>query len=189
MILSSSPEFTWVTVTRLQKKKFLQWPFGKKNKFDLSFEVLYQLNHGIIMIIYKTSNMEIHFPIFLHFFFGNCEAEQPHYDIDSKNLKRGLHIDINSIFPDFFLTFWWIQKFPDTSKFIDFFLNFLHYNFVLTFSWPVGTLQCFNDSIIKGVQWSGLWGARRLGLQVSAKRFLQNLKNVNIIDCSLSHQL
>ena len=49
--------------------------------------------------------MKILFPIFLHFFFGNREAEQPHYDIDSKNLKRGLHIDINSIFPDFFPNF------------------------------------------------------------------------------------
>ena len=109
---------------QMQKQKILAVTIWQKNKLHLSFEVLYQLNHGIIMIIYKMSNMEIHFPIFLHFFFGNREAEQPHYDIDSKNLKRGLHIDINSIFPDFFLTFWWIQKFPDIAKFMDFFLSF-----------------------------------------------------------------
>ena len=94
-------------------------------------------------------------------------------------MKRGLHIDINSLFPDFFLTFWWIQKFPDISKCMDFSLNFLHYNFVLTFSWPVGTLQCL--SIIKGVQWPGLWGARRLGPQVTAKHFLQNLKKITLL--------
>ena len=44
-------------------------------------------------------------PYFLVFFVGDCETEQPHHGIDSQNLEWGFHIDIYSIFPDFFLTF------------------------------------------------------------------------------------
>ena len=48
-----SLEFTWVTK---MKKKLLQRLFVKKTMFDLSFYVLYQLNHNIIykrQIIWK----------------------------------------------------------------------------------------------------------------------------------------
>ena len=78
------------------------------------------------------------FPDFLALLVGNCETQQPRHDINSQNLKWSLHIDINSIFPDFFLTFWWISIFPDTYQ------NLLTSSWlfkILTFSSPVGTLS------------------------------------------------
>ena len=43
---------------------------------------------------------------FLVFLVGYCKTEQPLYDIDNQYLEWDLHIDINSIFPNFFFTFW-----------------------------------------------------------------------------------
>ena len=60
------------------------------------------------------------FPNFLASVVGNCETEQPHHDIDSQNLKWGLHSDNNSISPDFC----WISKCPDILRFPDIFLTF-----------------------------------------------------------------
>ena len=44
-------------------------------------------------------------------------------------------------FPDFFLTYWWISKFPDTyQNLLTFSYLFKDLKFLLTFSWPVGNL-------------------------------------------------
>ena len=81
-------------------------------------------------IIYKMSNiMETRFPIF-PFLVDKCETERPHHTTDTQNSKWGLHNDINSIFPDFFVNFkisW------HKSKFTDFFLTLYDFNFFLTF--------------------------------------------------------
>ena len=50
-----------------------------------------------------------------------------------QNLEWGLHIDINSIFPYFFLTFWWISKFPDRYQNFLTFPDFLIFSFFRTF--------------------------------------------------------
>ena len=77
------------------------------------------------------------FPDFL-FLSGDCETVQTHHDTDSQNLEWGIHTDINSVFPDFFLTFWWISKFPDPYE------NFLTFSWlfkIFTFSWPAWSLR------------------------------------------------
>ena len=60
---------------------------------------------------------------------------------DNKNLEWGIHIDINPIFPDIFLTFRWISKFPDLYKdlltFPDFLVFSLFPDFFLTCGNPV----------------------------------------------------
>ena len=101
--------------------------------------VPYQLNYGLI---YKMSkNYRNTFPNFPILLSGDCETWQLHYDTDSQNLECGLHTDVNSIFPDFLLTFWWISKFPDPyENLLTFFWPFKIFTFFLTFSWPVGTL-------------------------------------------------
>ena len=104
-IFSALHEFTWVT----GKYKKLMWrPLGKKY-------------YGLIYIMFKYSrNMSPHF---LAFLVSGCNTEQWHHDIDSQNVEWGLHVDINSFFPDFFLTFDQFQNLP-ISKFTDFFLTF-----------------------------------------------------------------
>ena len=122
------PEFT--RVTQMQKN-LLQRPCGKKICMICHFNVPYQLNHDII---YKMSNtMEIYFRIFLHLFLATVRLSNHIMTLTVK--IWGLHNGINSILPDFFLTFWWISKFPDTYQDI-----FKDFNLFLNFSWPVGTL-------------------------------------------------
>ena len=108
-------------------KKIAATIWQKKN--DLSFYVLYQLNHDIIN---KMSKLWKYFPDFVAFLVGNYETEQSHHDIDSKHLKWGLHIDINSIFCGIFPDFLRIPKFPHTYQHL---LTFSSLSKILTFSW------------------------------------------------------
>ena len=118
-----SPKFT--RVTQMQKKKeILQRPFGKK---------ISMVCHLCAVPTKTWQFTKYHgntFPIFLAFLVANCETGQPYHDMDSQNLKWGLHIDIISIFPDFLVNFK-----CHISKFTDFFLTFKNFNIFLTFSY------------------------------------------------------
>ena len=103
------------------------------------FYVPYQLNYGLT---YKTNVIEIRFLIFVHFLSITERLSNHNHDIDSHDLEWGLHIDIYSIFSDFFLTFSWISTFPDPyQNLLSFSWLFKIFTFFLTFSWPVGTLH------------------------------------------------
>ena len=144
-----SPNFYWLfaawkydilTVTQMQKK-YCSDDLAKKVWFIILCAVLSKSWHNLQNVKYYGNT----FPNFLAFLVGNCETEQQR-DIDSQNLKWGLHIDINSIF-----TFWRISKFPDT------------YQNLLTFSWlfkfltfPDFFLTCGNPVMSK----RGLGGFR-----------------------------
>ena len=106
----------WYFDGHTNAKNYCSDDLAKKVWFIISCAVLTKSWHNLQNVKYY----EIFFIDYLAFLVGNCKTEQQH-DIDSQNLKWGLHIDINSIFPDFLLNFkisWHI------SKFIDFFLNF-----------------------------------------------------------------
>ena len=80
------------------------------------------------------------FPYFLAFLVGNCETE-PHHDIDSKNLEWGFHIDMNSIFADFFILVNF--KFPDHIKIYWLFPDFLRCSFFPSFFLTCGNPESF----------------------------------------------
>ena len=107
------------------------------------FNVPYQLNYGLI---YKMSKNYKYVSWFLIFLSGNYETGQLHHDTDSQNVEWGLHTDINSIFPDFLLTFWWVSKFHDPYENLLTFPDFLSFSlfpdFFLTCGNPANSMLC-----------------------------------------------
>ena len=102
------------------KKKITAATIWQKNMYDLSFYVLYQLNHDII---YKMSNnTEIYFPIFLHFLLATVRLCNHIMTLTVKIWNEAFML----ISTQFVLTFSWL--FGE-------FQNFLTYQNLLTFSW------------------------------------------------------
>ena len=115
-------------------KKLLQRPFGKENKYDLAFCVLYQLNHGMI---YKMSNiMEILFPILLHFLLATVRLSN-HIMTLTVTIRNEAFILIST---PFFVTFSWLfgefQNLLTHIKMYWLFLTFDDFNLFLTFPDP-----------------------------------------------------
>ena len=97
----------------------------QKNKDDLSFNVLCQLNHDII---YKISNiMEKHFPIFLHFLLVTVRLGNHIMTLTVKIWNEAFIL----IWTPFFLTFSWLfgefQNFLTHIKISWLFLDFLRF--------------------------------------------------------------
>ena len=90
------------------KNKLLQGPnWQKKSLWFVSLcAVPTKSWHNLQNVKYYGNT----FPVSLHFLLATVRLEQPNHDIDRQNLKWGLHIDMNSIFPDFLVNFkisWW----------------------------------------------------------------------------------
>ena len=95
-----------------------------------NFYLPYWPKYGFIYRMSKYDrNMFFNFLIFL---VGDCKTEQLLYDTDNQYLEWDHHIDINCIFPDFFLTFGEISNFPDPYKKL---LTFCWLFKIFTFSW------------------------------------------------------
>ena len=105
--------FATIHTGHTDAKKIIAATIWQKNTYNLSFYVLYQLNHDII---YKMSNtMEIRFPIFLHFLLATMRLSN-HIMMCTVKIWNEAFILIST---PFFLTFSWL--FGDFKNFLTLF--------------------------------------------------------------------
>ena len=128
-----SREFTWVT----QMEKIIVAIIWHKSIMICHFYVPYQLNQGLI---YKMSkNYRTRFSYIS--FWRLRDWATPSWHWQSKfGMRPSYWYQFH--FPDFFLTFWWISKFPDP------------YENLLTFSW---LFKIFTFSWLFPDLWEPCW--------------------------------